>query len=136
GSWCRAGSPPSSATICLTGWPLMPPLALIHLAQICTPSAKVLMGAPAGPEFVPTLPMMIGLPLAGAAGAAGVGTPGFGAAPEPPPPDGPASGLPPAADGLAALVEPEPALDAAADEPAAGAAPLDVDAAAFAEPGA
>src|SRR5882724_5016709 len=112
-AWVRAGSPPSSAMICLTGCPLMPPRALTALTQICAPSENVLIGAPAGPELVPMLPMTIGLPLPGAAGAAGVGAPGVGAPgagaaapPAEPPPAEPPWDFPAAVVAFGAAAEP------------------------------
>src|SRR5260221_341698 len=108
---------------CLTGWPLMPPLALIALTQMATPSANVLIGAPPGPEWVRMLRMTIGFRWAGATGAPGVGAAGAGwrgaGAPALPPPAGPAGDWPAAAAPGDALAPDGPALDGEPELPAA-----------------
>src|SRR5258705_12221917 len=98
---CRAGSPPSSAKMAVTGWPLIPPWALAHLTQTRTASRMGSKGAPSTPEATPTLPILTaagGAPLGAGAGppGAGAGTPGVAAPP--------AAGLP------APDAEPEPAV--------------------------
>src|SRR5258705_6911790 len=98
---CRAGSPPSSAKMAVTGWPLIPPWALAHLTQTRTASRMGSKGAPSTPEATPTLPILTaagGAPLGAGAGppGPGAGTPGVAAPP--------AAGLP------APDAEPEPAI--------------------------
>src|SRR5882724_3756856 len=81
-AWFRAASPPSSASMYLTGWQRSPPPALRRAAQACTARTPPWTDAPTMPEYVPTEPMTI------------VGPGPWQAAPggEPGPPPGAAAG--------------------------------------------
>src|SRR5262245_25899041 len=112
---CRFGSELESPTKSLIGWPLRPPLSLIHLTTNWLLAMPGPIEAPAGPLHSQIVPRLTVDPVAGPVGLApppgGAGTPGLGTLGAPwgddePPPDEPPDEAVPAADLGAGLVEP------------------------------